>query len=50
MLYLEPNIRVNLVHPPWGLGNMVVTPQSCRALGSVLTSPQLRAVPGGVSC
>lgn len=50
MLCLEPSVGVKLVHPPWGLGDRVVTPQCCRVLASVLISPQLRVAPGGFNC
>jgi len=49
-MYLEPSVGVHLGHPRWGLGDRVVTPQSCRAYASVLISPQLRAAPGGLNC
>lgn len=47
---LEPSAGVHLGHPQRGLGDRVVTPQSCRAHASVRISPPLRAAPGGCSC
>lgn len=47
---LEPSAGVHLGHPRRGLGDRVVTPQSCRAHASVRISPPLRAAPGGCSC